>query len=251
LISSPEAEIQLRFKPSLAPGSIASIFGSNLTDSTVCIPPSCGPTFDSNGKAISTTASARVSFNGIAAPILSTPSPSQLNVQIPVELAGAPSATVQVTVSGQSSASSIVLLAPLSLGLISINSSGAGQGAILNDKDANQGIQSLVAPASSAPNAHPAARGDVIEIYGTGLGVVAPSVPTGVRPSGLPQTVTKPTVTIGGIPANVVFSGLASCCVGLNQVNVQVPAGSPTGSAVPVVLATGGITSNTVTIAVQ
>ena len=169
---------------SLAPGSIAAIFGSNLTNGTVCVPPNCGPTFDSNGKVIPTLAGAQVTFNGIAAPILSTPGPTQLNVQIPVELAGAASATVQVTVNGQTSAPSTVSLTPLSPGLISVNSSGSGQGAILNDKDANQGIQSLVAPAGSAPNAHPAAVGDVIEIYGTGLGAVTPPVPTGMRPQG-------------------------------------------------------------------
>jgi uncharacterized protein (TIGR03437 family) len=35
------------------------------------------------------------------------------------------------------------------------------------------------------------------------------------------------------------------------QVNVQVPVGSATGSAVPVVIMIGGATSNTVAIAVQ
>jgi uncharacterized protein (TIGR03437 family) len=39
--------------------------------------------------------------------------------------------------------------------------------------------------------------------------------------------------------------------VGLYQVNVQVPSGTPAGSAVPVILSIGGVTSNTVTIAVQ
>ena len=236
---------------SVASGSIAAIFGSNLSDGTVCVPDNCGPNFDSNQKVIPIMSGAQVSFNGIFAPILSTPGNGQLNVQIPVELAGAASATVQVTVKGQSSPSSTVSLAPLSPGLISINSSGAGQGAILNDKDANLGIQSLVAPVGSAPNAHPAAPGDVIEIYATGLGAMTPPVSTGMRPQGLPQTVTKPIVTIGGIPATVSFSGLASCCVGLNQVNVVVPPGTPADNAVWVVLSIGGAITNAVTIAVQ
>src|ERR1017187_7623481 len=197
---------------SVATGSLASIFGSNLSDGTVCVPDNCGPSFDSNGKVIPIMSGAQVTFNGIAAPILSTPGNGQLNIQIPVELAGAASATVQVTVNGQSSAPSTVSLAPLSPGLISINSSGAGQGAILNDKDANVGIQSLVAPASNFPNAHPATAGDVIEIYGTGLGAVTPTVATGTRPQGLSQTITLPIVTIGGIPATGSFSGLAGCC---------------------------------------
>ena len=240
---------------SVAPGSIAAIFGSNLSNGTACVGPLCGPSFDSNGKVIPTLAGASVTFNGIAAPILSTPGSGQLNVQVPVELAGAASATVVVTVTtlGGASASAprTVPLAVLSPGLIAANASGAGQGAILNDKDANQGVQSFAAPAGSAQNAHPAAPGDVIEIYATGLGAVTPSVATGMRPQGLPQTVTKPIVTIGGIPATVAFPGLASCCVGLNQVNVVVPSGTPTGNSIPVVLSIGGVQANTVTIAVS
>jgi uncharacterized protein (TIGR03437 family) len=236
---------------SVAPGSIAAVFGFNLTDNTVCSPPNCGPSFDPSNKVIPTMASAQITFNNIPAPILSTPGSGQINVQVPVELAGATSATVVVTQKGQPSLSTTVPIAPVSPGLISIDASGKNQGAILNDKDANLGIQSLAAPSASAPNAHPATAGDVIELYATGLGAVQPAVATGMRPSGLPATVAAPTVTIGGIDAPVVFSGLAGCCVGLNQINVKVPPGVTPGSAVPVVLTIGGIKSNTVTIAVQ
>jgi uncharacterized protein (TIGR03437 family) len=69
--------------------------------------------------------------------------------------------------------------------------------------------------------------------------------------SPLSVTIATPTVTIGGIVALVPFSGLAPGAVGLYQVNVQVPMGAPTGDAVPVILSIGGVTSNTVTIAVQ
>ena len=64
-------------------------------------------------------------------------------------------------------------------------------------------------------------------------------------------TTTAPTMTIGSVPATVSFSGLAPGFVGLYQVNVQVPENAPAGDAVPVVLTIGGISSNTVTIAVQ
>jgi uncharacterized protein (TIGR03437 family) len=49
----------------------------------------------------------------------------------------------------------------------------------------------------------------------------------------------------------VSFYGLAPGYAGLYQVNAQVPAGSVTGSAVPVTISMGGATSNAVTIAVQ
>src|SRR5258708_4108867 len=65
---------------SLAPGSIAAVFGANLSNGTVCVGPNCGPTFDSNGKVIPSLAGAQIFFNGIASPILSTPNNTQLNV---------------------------------------------------------------------------------------------------------------------------------------------------------------------------
>jgi uncharacterized protein (TIGR03437 family) len=239
------------FSSSVASGSIAAIFGSSLTDNTACMPPSCGPSFDANGNLIPTLAGAQVTFNGFPAPILSTPSSSQINVQVPVEVAGDPSAAVQVSLMGQDSASTTVSLAPLSPGLMSLDSTGAGQGLILNDTEANQGIQSFAAPEGSAPNSHPAAAGDVIEIYATGLGAVTPPVATGALPQGLAQTIVSPIVTIGGIPATVVFSGLANCCVGLNQVNVVVPDGIAPSDAAPILLSVGGVPSNVVTVAIQ
>ena len=65
------------------------------------------------------------------------------------------------------------------------------------------------------------------------------------------MSTSTPVVTIGGVPAAVTFSGLAPGFVGLYQVNAEVPANARTGDAVPVALTIGGVTSNTVTIAVQ
>jgi uncharacterized protein (TIGR03437 family) len=57
-------------------------------------------------------------------------------------------------------------------------------------------------------------------------------------------------VRIGGIPAQVTFSGLAPGFVGLNQVNAIVPQIASAGSAVAVELEIAGIQSNTVTVAI-
>jgi uncharacterized protein (TIGR03437 family) len=57
-----------------------------------------------------------------------------------------------------------------------------------------------------------------------------------------------PVVTIGGVPAKVLFSGLAPGYFGLYQVNVLVPADTPSGNLIPVVLS--GVPSNTAIIAV-
>jgi uncharacterized protein (TIGR03437 family) len=94
---------------------------------------------------------------------------------------------------------------------------------------------------------------DFITIYFTGGGPVTNPPGTGVKASASPlsMTTTKPTVTIGGLPATVAFSGLTPNFFGLYQVDVQVPSGLTPNSAVPVVVNIGGASSNSVTIAVQ
>jgi uncharacterized protein (TIGR03437 family) len=65
------------------------------------------------------------------------------------------------------------------------------------------------------------------------------------------MTTATPTVTIGGVGAKVLFSGLVPDDVGLYQINVQVPAGAASGVAEPLIVSIGGVTSNTATIAIQ
>jgi len=100
---------------------------------------------------------------------------------------------------------------------------------------------------------NPTTAGAGVLIYCTGLGEVTNQPATGSPgPSDpLAWTTTTPTVTIGGVPADVQFSGLAPGYVGLYQVNVPVPAGLATGPSVPVVISMGAAASNTVTMAVQ
>ena len=72
----------------LAPGTIVAIFGTNLTNGTSCLPPLCNPVFDkSSGKLGTTMAGAQVLVNGTAAPIFYA-APTQLGIQIPIELTG-------------------------------------------------------------------------------------------------------------------------------------------------------------------
>jgi uncharacterized protein (TIGR03437 family) len=81
-------------------------------------------------------------------------------------------------------------------------------------------------------SAHPAAAGEAIEIYGTGLGTTNPPVPAGQPAPGSPpaQTVTTPQVMIGNLQARVTFSGLTPGLAGVYQVNVVVPGGLRSGA---------------------
>ena len=72
-----------------------------------------------------------------------------------------------------------------------------------------------------------------------------------VRGSPLYLTVLTPSVTIGGQPPTVVFSGLGPGYSGLYQVDVQIPANAPSGD-LPIVVSIGGNTSQKgVTVSVQ
>lgn len=223
--------------PAVPPGAIAAIFGSRLTDGTSCLPPSCNPTFGSNGRLNTTMAGAQVSVNGTPVPIFYA-IPGQLGVQIPTELTGS-SATIQVSVGGQSSPAVTVQVEPVSPGIFSFTGDGKGAGAFTH------------ADGSPVLPQNPARPGEVVILYANGLGQVTPPVPTGALPTGASVAVNTTTVTIDNILVIPDFAGLAGCCVGLNQINLRIPSNTRTANDIPVVLSIGGKQSNTVTIAVQ
>jgi len=178
----------------------------------------------------------------VAAPIFAVagdPRP-QINLQVPWELAGRPAANFVVD-NGAASAPVYVALSAIQPGIFTVD---GWSGAVLHAAD-----YTPVTPSN------PAARGETVAIYATGLGPVSPPMATGVAaPSAepLPRTVAKPTVLFGGVPAAAIwYSGLAPTYVGLYQVNAQVPAAAPSGSAVLLTLSIGGAASNTVAIAIR
>jgi uncharacterized protein (TIGR03437 family) len=100
---------------------------------------------------------------------------------------------------------------------------------------------------------NPASAGDTLVFYTTGMGQTTPTLATGQTvPLGPPYDYTaKVTVTIGGVNATVFYSIAAPPYVaGLYQMAVTVPSGLGPGSQ-PVVVTSGGLQSNTVTIALQ
>jgi len=228
------------FSGSLAAGSIASLFGTGFAPAAQAADKLPLPT---------TLGGVSVSVNGFPAPLFYV-SPLQINFQVPWEagVVAQPVSTVTVTVNGVASTPQTFNLAGFAPGLFAMNA--AGQGAVLINATGE-----LAAPTGSISGraARPAKRGEYVSIYCTGLGAVSNQPANGAAAASSPSSITPtaPTVTIGGMPAPVTFSGLAPSFVGLYQVNVQVPDNAPPGSAVPVVLTISGATSNTVTIAVQ
>jgi uncharacterized protein (TIGR03437 family) len=143
-------------------------------------------------------------------------------------------------------------------GIYTLDLSGTGQGIV---EIASTTL--LAAPAGNG--SRPVQSGsEYLAIFATGLGPVigtngeAPPADGAAAPlTTIYQTTATVSATIGGVNVPVLFSGLTPSLVALYQVNVLVPAGVPTGSAVPLVLTvTDPVTgqsdqSNTVTLAVQ
>ena len=63
--------------------------------------------------------------------------------------------------------------------------------------------------------------GDIIALFGTGFGPTSSSPAAGTVFSGAYQSNNPVTVTVGGIPAQVLWAGLVG--PGLNQINIVVP----------------------------
>jgi len=194
----------------LAPGALVSIYGQGLSSTTAGAASLPLPT---------EVAGASITVNGVLAPILFASS-GQVNIQIPWETQPG-TATIAARfkgVTGNSIAATVGQYAP--------------------------GIFVTVYPDGSLTTGKPAAAGDILVIYANGLGPVNPAVVTGAASPGTPATTTQnPTVTFGGVNAEVLFSGLTPGLAGLYQVNVRVPAGFLAGANTPVVLSIGGRSS--------
>jgi uncharacterized protein (TIGR03437 family) len=218
------------FTPSFAPGGILSVFGTQLAPATASAPGLPLPTM---------LAGTTVTIGGVTAPLYYVSS-TQLNVQIPYEVTAGSSISLRVINNSESSffTFNVSAMAPA---IFTTNAQGTGQGAILNTSYQLVNASNPATPGST-----------YLQIYCMGLGAVSNQPADGAAaPSGpLAETSVTPTVTIGGVTGNAIFSGLAPGYVGLYQVNALVPASVASGSAVPVSISIGGTASNTVTIAV-
>jgi uncharacterized protein (TIGR03437 family) len=211
----------------VSPGEIVSIFGNNLGPST-----GVGLQLVSNNTAVATNlGGAQVLFDGKAA-ALTYASNTQVNAVVPFEVAG--TTKMIVTYQGGISAATVLNVQAANPGIYTLDYSPSGPGAILNQ---DYSINSV---------ARPAAPGSVVQIYLTGGGVTNPPSPdASITPSDpLPWLSSSTTVTIGGVPAQVVYSGGAPGAIaGLVQVNAIVPTGVTPGSSVPVLVTIGSATS--------
>jgi uncharacterized protein (TIGR03437 family) len=222
---------------SVSPGEIVAIFGSGLGPGTLV-----GPQLDSRGYVSTSLAGTQVLFDGVAAPLIYTWA-GQVSAVVPYAVSGKTSTQVQVSYQNQNSNLVAIPVTNAVPGIFTMDASGRGQGAIVNQDGT----------VNSADN--PAAVGSYVSVYATGEGQTRPGGIDG-KPGDVPAPtpIAQPvTATVGGLNAQVQYAGgVPGEVAGVLQVNVQVPQRIATGPSVPIVLNIGGQATQTgVTLSIR
>ncbi|HBY59574.1 MAG TPA: hypothetical protein DEH78_07105 [Solibacterales bacterium] len=218
-VLDPGAVNAASYFPGLTPGGFASVFGANLAagfpaTATLALgyPERLG--------------GAQVTVNGTPVPLVYV-SDRQINFLVPANLplTGTEAEVVITTRLG----SSVPVRYPLR----------AIHPGIFYDTATNYGAV-LIANTGVSTVERPAAAGQFLEIYCTGLGPFRSAFPAP------PETTTTPEVFLGDRPVRVLYSG-GTTFPGLYQVNIEIPAGLPSGD-VNLRIRSGGLDSNQVKV---
>jgi uncharacterized protein (TIGR03437 family) len=214
----------------LAPGAYGSIYGSNLS-AGLNVSDKYPFSLQLGGTSV---------FLGDEQLPLQFTSAQQVNVVVPYDV---PANSTQQLVVQNGSAISIpqpVVVAAAQPVILTSSASGAAY------------IDVYKPDGTELPANSPVSAGDVIVLYCSGLGAVNPPVAAGSQTPSAPlsHTVNPVTVAIGQTQAQVLFAGLVPSYAQLYQVNVTIPSGLPSGSAV-LTLSVGGQQSAPVSITVQ
>lgn len=215
----------------VSPGSIVSMFGVNLA---------AGTTVASSVPLPTTLAGTQVLVNNVAAPLFFV-TEHQINFQAPFEITGT-TAEVVVVSDGLRGPVSVLNISAEAPGIFTLGATGDGGAAALNQDG------SLNSPSN------PVEVGSVVSLFLTGLGATALPARTnepGATAEPFHRTSVTPVVLIGGIEAEVLFSGLAPGFVGAYQLNIRLPLGTAPGAATAVQVRAGRGVSNVTTLAVR
>ena len=220
----------------IAPDSLATINGSGLATGTpgatsLPLPTTFG------GSSVTITDSVG---NAFSAPLLYV-SPSQINFQIPREVAPG---TSKITVTSADNTRSIASaqIDAVAPGMFTLNNTGlAAAVAIRVAADGTQAVEQLFTTDQAggivaAPIAGVGTDTVYLELFATGL-------------RGADSKAMR--VTIGGVSALVFYAGPQSDFPGLDQINVQIPARLAGAGVVLVQVTANGIAANPVTVTIQ
>jgi uncharacterized protein (TIGR03437 family) len=204
----------------VAPGGLIAVLGSDLSpvsqaSSQIPLPSALGETC--------------LTVNGLPVPMMMA-SPQRINAQLPFGLEG--STTLVLRTPGGASNNFNVVIQPAAPSIFHTGIAGPKSDVPTVVRAANNELVTL---------SNPVHHGDTLSIYATGLGATSPAVDPGVPAPFDPLAVAiiAPTVTLGGVPAEVMYAGLAPGAIGVYQINVRVYGGVPTGMSIPLEIRQG------------
>ncbi len=211
----------------LSPGEFIAIYGSGLAAAVA----SSLPPYPLSVGGVS------VRIGGIQAPIYFV-SGGQIDCLVPYGVTGS-SVDVIVTNNGTVSNTVTVPLAKTSPGVFSLDSTGTGDAAILHFPD------NLVVRASN-----PAAKGDTVTMYMTGLGALTTPLADGHGATAADSALAPLLLFVNGVQATVLYAGVSSL-PGLYQINFKIPTNLVVSGELPLAILTNDAYHDQVSVAVR
>ncbi|MCC6590883.1 MAG: hypothetical protein IT168_29605 [Bryobacterales bacterium] len=206
---------------SLAPGSLVTIWGENLS-----------PVNEATRELPLPTALGEscLLVNGAPVPMLFV-SPTQINAQLPYSIQGNATLVLRTPAGISDNLNVVLKTAAPAIFRMPVTGLGTNIAAIVRAK--NGELVSL---------SNPIHRGDSVVIFLAGMGRTTPAIEAGIAApsSPRPAATVQPVVTLGGTPIEVGFAGLAPGQVGIYQIEATVPGFAPLGVEVPLVVVQGG-----------
>jgi uncharacterized protein (TIGR03437 family) len=168
-----------------------------------------------------------VRFDGTPAPMLYAQA-SQVNVQVPYTVAGSGTVNMEVRYNGQ----------PTGTLTLNVVDTAPALFPALANQDGSINSQNRPAPRSS-----------LITLYATGSGMTNGGNVSG-QPAAAPYALPllPVTLTIAGMPAEILFAGSAPGLVGVLQINARIPGGFVPAGPATVQLGVGAVVSPAMTI---
>ena len=211
----------------IAPGEIISIFGAGL-----------GPETPARGVVDSETGRLPTALEGVSVLLDGEPSPllyvreTQINAQVPYEIAGRSSVQLAVSYGSIDSPRATLAVSPARPALFLIPGS---RSAIVLNEDGRLNSAS-----------QPARLGESVTLFGTGQGETLPPSGTGqMAPVMSAHRIEEVSVMVGGSAAEVVSAGLAPGFAGVFLIQVRIPDTATTGEDTPVSVTIQGESSPT------
>lgn len=214
----------------VAPGSVASLFGLNLSSGV----------FLGQGNPLVQTLGGLTAHMGDRLLPLFFVSPTQINLQLPDDLAPGPQ-NLSVSVQGQPDIQVPFTVAQDAPGLFP------------QVIDGQTFAVAVHADGSSVTPTAPAAQGEVLTVYGTGFGATTPARPEGFA---VPDTPAYPlvdtaSIQVGGVAVQPTNAFALAGSIGVDAIQFLIAPGLPTATNAQLTITVNGQASNTLLLPLQ